>query len=608
MTDDDRVALATLRVEAEVHDAQLARRGLDIWIGAEPTFTRRESTDPPWLAAAEGGDKLARARDLVNALGQRLPGGAALSRVIGRHFPEEDAARFAWGVRWPRAGVARSRTEAAPCAPALDAPPVAAPPFDPEHAWLTVTPDPGVVEVNLAPSPSLVEFGDQAARVWAAAAEAGLAPFRFRFNGDVTDSGGGGQITFGGAIADASPFFRYPDLLPGVLRYLHNHPALSYWFTGECVGSASQGPRPDEGARERSDELGLALEWLEHRADRGTLDRHDLARALAPLLVDASGNSHRAEVNVEKLWNPGLGARGTLGVIEFRALRMPPTPGALVAAAALFRAVIARCALAGYRAPLVDWQADLHDRWALPHFLARDLRQVLGDLDDHGLGLLPEMRRLLQDDHRLVAVGQLPGASLSIARALEFWPLVGDTASQELRGARIVDASTERWQLAVTGGAQVDWLVVDGRRVDLPAADSWAGDDTRVIGVRRRAWVPEPGFHPGLPAQDPMVITWGAGDHHQQLTIHGWRPGGGPYTGLPVDAAEATARRVERIRVETRSGPLPRPHGAHARTGAYTIDLRRPRADDPVDAPVATPPSSSATQSQSQSSSPVESA
>ncbi len=604
MTEEDRATLATLRAEAEVHDAQLARRGLDIWIGAEPTFTRRESTEAPWLSAAEGGDKLERARALVNGLGARLPRGTALSRVIGRHFPEEDAPRFAWGVRWPRGAPARTGQEPPPIAPALDAPAVAAPAFDPDHAWLTVTPDPGVVEVNLAPTASLATFTDQAALVWAAAVDAGLAPDRYRYNGDVTDSGGGGQLTFGGAVADASPFFRYPDLLPGVLRYVHNHPALSYWFTGECVGSASQGPRPDEGARERYDEYELTLEWLEHNADRGQLDRQALARALAPRRGDASGNSNRAEINVEKLWNPGLGARGQLGVIEFRALRMPPTPGALVAAAALFRAVIARCALDGYRAPLVDWQADLHDRWALPHFLALDLRQVLADLDDHGLGLLPQMRRLLQDDHRLVAVGQLPGASLAVARALEFWPLVGDTASQERRGARVVDASTERWQLAVSGAA-LDWLVVDGRRVDLPPADRWAGDDTRVIGVRRRAWVPSPGFHPGLPVQDPMVVEWGAGGQHQRLTLAGWRPGGGPYAGLPADAAEATARRVERIAVETVAAPLPRPRASHRRTATYTIDLRRPRA---VDRDATAGASSSASQTQSQSSSPVESA
>src|SRR5262249_15523483 len=140
-----------------------------------------------------------------------------------------------------------------------------------DDRWLTVTPDPGVVEVNMAPCASATAFLAQSTQVWAAARAAGLSPLRYRFNGDVADSGGGGQITLGGATPTASPFIRYPHVLPALVRYLNNHPSLSYWFASECVGSASQGPRPDEGARERWDELEIALTWLEHLADRGEL-------------------------------------------------------------------------------------------------------------------------------------------------------------------------------------------------------------------------------------------------------------------------------------------------------------------------------------------------
>jgi uncharacterized protein (DUF2126 family) len=546
-------------------DEQVARKGLDVWLGAEPTFTRPDATDPPWLFAAEGGDKLERARALLGALARHLPIGASLHRIVGRHFPGEDAPRFAWAARWPRAGAPERDQRIYP--PSIDAAPTAAPPLDPDDAWLTVTPDPGVVEVNLAPSPDLRGFLVQTRAVYAAARAAGLAPERFRFNGDVADSGGGGQLTLGGPNPERSPFFQHPDVLLGLVRYLNNHPSLSYWFANECVGSASQAPRADEGVRERYDELAVTLDWCDRLAARGALDRDTLWNALAPLLVDASGNSHRAEVNVEKLWSPH-GARGRLGVVELRAFRMPPRPSMLAAAAALVRAIVARLASHTYKEELIDWHDDLHDRWALPLALDDDLRHVLGDLDEHGLGLTNALRAELAAWRDPGITCRLGGATLSIARAVEFWPLVGDVASQELRAARVVDASSERLQLAITGG-ELDWLVVDGRRAHLLELHG-----ARVVAIKRRAWVPAPGLHPGLPATDPIVIEWGAGGAHQRVELYGWRPGGGAYDGLPADATAAAERRAERVRVITSDGPLPRPRAPHAAQG-YTIDLRR---------------------------------
>ena len=197
-----------------------------------------------------------------------------------------------------------------------------------------MVPDPAVVEVNLAPAPDLATFAFHVEAVYAAAAEAGLSPERFRWNGHAGDSGGGGQLTLGGPTPEQSPFFLHPRLLPSLVRYLNHHPALSYAFAPECVGSAGQGPRPDEGVRERFDELGVALDRL---AQRGSPGPEELWSSLAPLLVDASGNSHRAEVNVEKLWNPHIPERGQMGVVELRALRMPATPERLLALGALFR-------------------------------------------------------------------------------------------------------------------------------------------------------------------------------------------------------------------------------------------------------------------------------
>ncbi|HEX6838149.1 MAG TPA: transglutaminase family protein, partial [Polyangia bacterium] len=459
-----------------MHDELLARRGVDVWVGGEPTFTRADSLDAAWLSCAEGNDKLARAHELANHLAQALPGGHT-REVPGRRFPDETKPRFAIAVQW-RDGI--------------------------DH-YLTVTPDPGVVEVNMAPCASAREFWRQACAVWSAATSAGLSPVRHRWNGDVADSGGGGQLTLGGARAEASPFVRYPHVLPALLRYLNNHPSLSYWFASECVGSASQGPRPDEGTPERWDELGVTLCWLERLADRGELAPEQLWHALGPLLVDASGNSHRAELNVEKLWNPNLAVEGPrhgkMGVVELRSVRMPERPGMLAALAVLFRSIVARLVVSHYRAPLVDWHEELHDRFALPSALSRDLRIVLGDLDDHGLGVPAQLRRELEAWRMRGITCRLGEATLELRPALEFWPLVGDTASQERSPARLVDASTQRWELSIDG-AGPDRVAIAGKWAHLHVV----GDGVRAIGVRRRVYAPSPGLHPGLPIVDPLRV------------------------------------------------------------------------------------------------------
>jgi uncharacterized protein (DUF2126 family) len=537
------------------HDDLLAARSVDVWIGAEPTFTRADSLEPAWTHAAEGDDKRERAEVLARAFADAVAGTTAAVR--GRQYPDEEAPRFAFGVRWDGGELG-------------DAPPEDVAP----DRWLTVTPDPGVVEVNMAPSGSTLAFAEQCDRVWAAARAAGLAPVRFRFNGDAADSGGGGQLTLGGATPAASPFVRYPHVLPTLVRYVNNHPSLSYWFANECAGSASQGPRPDEGARERYDELGVGLAHLERLADRGELPPATLWEALAPLLVDAAGNSHRAELNIEKLWNPHLAAHGTrhgrMGLVELRSIRMPERPSMLVALAVLVRAIVARLVVADYREPLVDWHDDLHDRFALPAALARDLRVVLGDLDAHGVGVPGPLRAELDAWRAPGITCRLGDATLVLRPALEFWPLVGDVASQERAGARLVDASTQRWELSLDG-AGPDRIAVAGRWAHLRAL----GDGTRALGVRRRIYAPSAGFHPGLPPLDPLVIDWAWGGRAQRISLHAWKPSGGAYPGLPADATDALLRRQERVSILTRpddGAALASGHWREPRP--FTLDLR----------------------------------
>nr|MBA3538750.1 transglutaminase family protein [Deltaproteobacteria bacterium] len=370
--DDGDLVDADLAASLAMHDELLARRNVEIWVGAEPTFTRADSLDPAWNSDAEGDDKLERAHAVTTHLADAITG-AEVSRVAGRQYPGEAAPRFAFGLRWPdsetAASVAGARVRA-------DAAPVPPPDDLDRDRWLTVTPDPGVVEINMAPSRTAVDFAEQAQLVWTAASTSGLSATRYRFNGDLADSGGGGQITLGGSRPHTSPFVRYPHVLPALVRYLNNHPSLSYWFASECVGSASQGPRPDEGTREHHDELAVTLAYLERLADQGELPPEQLWLALAPLLVDTAGNSHRAELNVEKLWNPHVVPHGTrhgkMGVVELRAVRMPERPTMLAALAVLFRSIVARLVVSHYREPLVDWHDELHDRFALPAALALD--------------------------------------------------------------------------------------------------------------------------------------------------------------------------------------------------------------------------------------------
>ncbi|ACY14597.1 transglutaminase family protein [Haliangium ochraceum] len=668
-------------VEAlRAHDAAIEARGGGLWLGGEPTFTDRHSSEPCWNGGALGGDKRERGLQVAAALAAAHPG-AVFLRTLGRQYPGESAPRWSFGVYRRRDGAAvwrgpldpacgggsSSEAQAAAlrdavaarlggrsfrCAqslperlvlgevadddPALarapagtvalgDAGPTdtlaergallfcfgvidgaaqvdlpaadsverflgwlseiaaaaseiglaglrlggAPPPVD-DSVWsATITPDPGVLEINGAPESSLVAYHQQLRWTYGAAAAVGLEPARLFFNGDVAPSGGGGHVTFGGPAPERSPFFRAPMLLPRLLAYANRHPALSYWFAPECVGSSSQSPRPDEVARESFDELGVALELLS-RLEAPT--PADLWTALAPFLADRFGNTHRTEINAEKLWNPYLPLRGRLGLVEMRALRMPPDAERAAAIAALLRALLAYLSTSEVSLELRDWGAELHDRFALPHFQRVDLDAVLGELAAAGLGLGEPLRRALRDDaHLLVGELALPaGATLRLRWAREFWPLMSDDNQPE-QSSRLIDASCARLELTITSAGAMDperapALVVGGYRVP------WGRDgDTLVRALRFRRFVPGRGLHPHVPALDPLLFDVG----EQRLALHGWRPGGGSYDGLPADLAEAARRRAERFVVSARPdapAPVPVPRSA---LSPWTVDLRR---------------------------------
>ncbi len=556
------------------HDERVGKLDAEIWIGGEPTFSRRESIEACWTIAAVGGDKEERARALILELAPRLASRFELGRAPGRSYPGENEPRFAYGMQWAREdsiGAAPQKTRRNGGTKPVDAKRLEQEREVPEPernvAWMTVTPDPGVVEVNLAPCPSIETFWHTMRATYAAAEQVGLSPFRYLFHGRIVDSGGGGQLSFGGPTPEQSPFFVVPWLLPGLVRYLNHHPSLSYWFAPECVGSAGQGPRPDEGVRELFSELGVALDVLGAREDQ--FSKSELMASLGPLLVDCSGNSHRAELNVEKLWDPDHPRNGLLGVAELRALRMPRTPQHATAVAMLFRAVLARIAASRFDAPLRDHGAELHDRYALPSVLLEDLNAVLSDLHAHGFGLDASIEALLREPRAVVGSWDIGAAKLRLARGMEFWPLLGDVASQEGSTARNVDASTSCVEVCVDAGE----VWANGHPVPLHPLGK-----QRVGGVRFRSYVPARGLHPGLAASEPLQLEWRVGNDKVAIAWHAWIPGGGSYEGLPKDAADAETRREQRLILE-RSAPAP--DAAKARDSAadagtsWVLDLRR---------------------------------
>ena len=426
------------------------------------------------------------------------------------------------------------------------------PPVDASVAWTTFTPDPAVIEVNMAPAKDASEFYDMLRGIFQAGENSGLFPYRFYYNGDATDSGGGGQITFGGPSAAASPFFLRHWLLPNVVRYFNRHPGLSFFFTPSCVGSSSQSPRPDERFRESFEEMSLALDLLSQLANPSP---DDIWGSLAPFLSDPSGNNHRSEINVEKLWNPLLAGRGCLGLVEFRAFRMARTPEAMTARAVFFRSLLAMLAKEPDSSRLIDWGAELHDRFALPFYLKRDLTEVFDELADAGLGLDEPLQELILDDgDRLFGEVTLQDCHLTVQRALEFWPLVGDVASQESGNSRLVDSSTTRIQVILRPlmGSQVnirDWCVAY-QNWQMPAR--FESDETGpllIFAFRYRSFAPWRGLHPTLPPQSPVELTVRNKSSQEvwRLVLHEWNPQGGAYENLPENWAESLLRRKQRL-------------------------------------------------------------